>query len=160
MHDLRSYCTYRDIWYTDGFRFSWRWTKIGTIKQGIEMVKKLAQGILKQLLKNYFYHPQQLKFWQHSQKVIPWDTPESMSYSWLSEALDLSHMVMDIRKQLKITVFIIPINFCFNNIALRYSLSKAWIWIFPALFYVVKWRAKAQDQTNCKWSRWGIQGHI
>ena len=117
MHDLRSYCTYRDIWYTDGFRFSWRWTKIGTIKQGIEMVKKLAQGILKQLLNNYFYHPQQLKFWQHSQKVIPWDTPESMSYSWLSEALDLSHMVMDIRKQLKITVFIIPINFCFNNIA-------------------------------------------
>ena len=60
------------------------------------MVKKLAQGILKQLLNNYFYHPQQLKFWQHSQKVIPWDTPESMSYSWLSEALDLSHMLMDI----------------------------------------------------------------
>merc|ERR1712015_480669 len=46
-----------------------------------------------------------------------WDTPESMSYSWLSEAMDLSHMVMDIRKQIKITVFIIPINFCFNNIA-------------------------------------------
>ena len=79
------------------------------------MVKKLAQGILKKLLNNYFYHPQQLKFLQHSQKVIPWDTPESMSYSWLSEALDLSHMVMDIRKQLKITVVIRPPSLLFSN---------------------------------------------
>ena len=40
-----------------------------------------------------------------------------MFYSWVSEALDFTQMVMDIRKQLKITIFIIPNNFCFNNIA-------------------------------------------
>ena len=39
-----------------------------------------------------------------------------MLYSWLSEALDLAQMVMDIQTQVKITVFIIPNNFCFNNI--------------------------------------------
>ena len=38
-------------------------------------------------------------------------------YSWVSEALDFTQMVMDIRKQLKKTIFIIPDNFCFNNIA-------------------------------------------
>ena len=40
-----------------------------------------------------------------------------MPYSWMSEALDFTQMVMDIQKQLKITIFIIPNNFCFNNIA-------------------------------------------
>ena len=40
-------------------------------------------------------------FQQHFQKVIPWDSPGSMPYSWVSEALDLTQMVMDIRKQLK-----------------------------------------------------------
>ena len=40
-----------------------------------------------------------------------------MPYSWLSEALDLTQMVIDVRKALKITIFIIPNNFCFNNIA-------------------------------------------
>ena len=38
-----------------------------------------------------------------------------MPYSWLSEALGLTQMVMDIWKQLKSTYFIIPNNFCFNN---------------------------------------------
>ena len=40
-----------------------------------------------------------------------------MPYSWLSEVLDLPQMVMDIRKQLKITASIIPHNFCYNKIA-------------------------------------------
>ena len=42
-----------------------------------------------------------------------------MPYSWPSEVLDLTQMVMDIRKQLKITVFIIPYNFCFINISTK-----------------------------------------
>ena len=42
--------------------------------------------------------------------------PGDMPYSWLSEALDLTQMVMDIRKPLKITIFIIPSNCCINNI--------------------------------------------
>ena len=54
---------------------------------------------------------------QYCQKVIPWDTPWSMPYSWLSEGLDLTQMVLDIRKQLKITDFILPHNFFSNNIA-------------------------------------------
>ena len=37
-----------------------------------------------------------------------------MPYYWMSEALDLTQMVMDIYKQLIITIFIIPNNFCFN----------------------------------------------
>ena len=40
-----------------------------------------------------------------------------MPYSWLSEALDLALMVMDVWKLHKITIFIMPYNFCFNNIA-------------------------------------------
>ena len=55
-------------------------------------------------------------FQQHFQKDIPWDTPGSMPYSWVSQALDLTQMVMDSRKQLKSTYFIIPNNFCFKNI--------------------------------------------
>ena len=39
-----------------------------------------------------------------------------MPYSWVSQALDFTQMVMDIRKPHKIAIFIIPINFCFNNI--------------------------------------------
>ena len=35
--------------------------------------------------------------------------------SWLFKALDLTKMVMDIWKQLKLAYFIIPNNFCFNN---------------------------------------------
>ncbi len=38
-----------------------------------------------------------------------------MAYSWLSEALDLTQMVMDIRKQLIETIFIIHNNFSLNN---------------------------------------------
>ena len=41
----------------------------------------------------------------------------AMPYFWLSEALDLAQMVMDIPTQVQITIFIIPNNFCFNNIA-------------------------------------------
>ena len=39
-----------------------------------------------------------------------------MSYTWVSEGLDLTQMVMDIQKQLKTTIIIIPNNLCFNNI--------------------------------------------
>ena len=39
-----------------------------------------------------------------------------MPYSWVSEALDLSQMVMDIWKQLKSVYFFIPNNFSFHNI--------------------------------------------
>ena len=60
---------------------------------------------------------QQPLFQQHFQKVIPWDSLGSMPYIWVSEALDLTQMVMDIQKQLEITIFIIPNNFCLNKIA-------------------------------------------
>ena len=40
-----------------------------------------------------------------------------MPYSWLSEALDLTQVVMDIQKPHKITISIMRYNFCFNNIA-------------------------------------------
>merc|ERR1712015_226678 len=43
--------------------------------------------------------------------------PGVMPYSRPSEALDLTQMVMDVRKPLKITIFILPNNLCFNNIA-------------------------------------------
>ena len=65
---------------------------------------------------NLFYHTKQLLFQQHYQKVISWDTPGSMPFIWVSEALDLTQMVMDIQKQLKTTIIIIPNNLCFNNI--------------------------------------------
>ena len=39
-----------------------------------------------------------------------------MPYSWLSDVLDLTQMVMDIWRQLETTVFIIYHNICFNNI--------------------------------------------
>ena len=38
-----------------------------------------------------------------------------MPYSWVSLALDITQMVVDSRKQLKSTYFIIPNSFCFNN---------------------------------------------
>ena len=63
-----------------------------------------------------FYHTQQNVFQQCNQKLFPGDTLGSMSYTWVSEGLDLTQMVMDIQKQLKSTYFIIPNNFSFNNI--------------------------------------------
>ena len=64
-------------------------------------------------------------FWSYQPTFVSTKLPIShslghtgvWSYSWMSEALDFTQMVMDIRKQLKITIFIIPNNFCFNNIA-------------------------------------------
>ena len=44
-------------------------------------------------------------FQPNCQKVIPWDTPGSIPYSLLCQALDLNQMVMDIRKQSEITVY-------------------------------------------------------
>ena len=40
-----------------------------------------------------------------------------MPYFWVSEALDLTQIVMDIRKQLNLTYLIIPNNFCLKNIS-------------------------------------------
>ncbi len=51
-----------------------------------------------------------------------------MPYSWPSEVLDLTQMVMDIRKQLKITVFIIPYNFFFINISKKAFLGLLLVW--------------------------------
>ena len=51
-----------------------------------------------------------------------------MPYSWPSEVLDLTQMVMDVRKQLKITVFIIPYNFCFINISKKAFLGLLLVW--------------------------------
>ena len=42
--------------------------------------------------------------------------PLEMPYSWLSEVLDLTQMVMDIWRQLQTIVFILYHNFCFNKI--------------------------------------------
>ena len=64
-----------------------------------------------------FHHTKHLLFQQHYQKVIPWDTPGSMTYIWVSEALDYTQMVMDVQKQLEITIFILPNNFSFKKIA-------------------------------------------
>ena len=63
-----------------------------------------------------FYHTQQNVFQQCNQKLFPGDTLGSMSYTWVSEGLDLTQIVMDIQKQLKTTIIIIPNNICFNNI--------------------------------------------
>ena len=43
--------------------------------------------------------------------------PRLRSSRYLLERLDLTQMVMDIQKQLKSTYFIIPNNFCFNNLS-------------------------------------------
>ena len=51
-----------------------------------------------------------------------------MPYSWPSEVLDLTQMVMDVWKQLKITVFIIPYNFCFINISKKAFLGLLLVW--------------------------------
>ena len=40
-----------------------------------------------------------------------------MGISWESEVLDLTQLVMVIQKQLKMTSFIMPNNYCFNNLA-------------------------------------------
>ena len=47
----------------------------------------------------------------------PRGTPWSLPYSWKSEVLDLAQMVLTIRKQHKMTSFIIPNNYCFNKLA-------------------------------------------
>ena len=56
---------------------------------------------------------------QHCQKAITWDIPLVNALPWLSEVLDFTQMVMDILKQLKTTVFIIPYNFCYIKIVKR-----------------------------------------
>ena len=63
--------------------------------------------------------------WSYQPTFVSTTLPKSHSvghngvrpYSWVSEALDITKMVMDIWKQLKTTIFIIPNNFCCNNIA-------------------------------------------
>ena len=77
----------------------------------------LAQMVMEIWKQNYDYHPIKLLFQQCGKIFIPWESPLSMYYSWESKGLDLAQIVMDIQYQLKITAFIIPNNFCFNNIA-------------------------------------------
>ena len=47
---------------------------------------------------NYFYHTQQLLSQQNCLKVIPCDALGSIPHFWLSEAMALTQMVMDICK--------------------------------------------------------------
>ena len=77
---------------------------------------QMVMDIQKQLKLTYSIIPNKFCLKKHFQKVIPWDTPGSMPYIWVLEAVDLTQMVMDIQKQLEITIFIIPNNFCFNNV--------------------------------------------
>ena len=51
----------------------------------------------------------------------------------MSEVLDLTQMVMAIRKQLKLTSFIIPNNYCFNNLAQKINprLPRGSPWSLP-----------------------------
>ena len=76
---------------------------------------------------NLFYHTLQILAQQHYQKVLPWDTLGSMPYSWLSHGLDLTQIVMDIRKQIQITVLIINNNLCFNKIFNKSFPGTAWV---------------------------------
>ena len=66
------------------------------------------------------HHPQQLLFQQVGPEINlsnPRVSLWSLSYSLESEVLDLAQMVMAIRKQHKMTSFIIPNSFCFNKLA-------------------------------------------
>ena len=77
----------------------------------------LAQMVMEIWKQNCVYHPIKLLCQQSGKVVIPWESPLSMYYSWESKGLDLAQIVMDIWNQQKITAFIIPNNFCLNNIA-------------------------------------------
>ena len=77
----------------------------------------LAKMVMETWKQNCVYHPIKLLFQQCGKIVIPWESPLSMYYSWESKGLDPAQIVLDIQYQLKITAFIIPNNFCFNNIA-------------------------------------------
>ena len=72
---------------------------------------------------NYFHHPKQCWFQQHIQKVISWDSPWSGPRPCSPRCLNLTQMAMDIRKPFKTSTFIIPNNFCFNNMAKKSSLG-------------------------------------
>ena len=107
-----------------------------------------GHGYPETTLNNYFHHFQQLLFQQHIQKVIPWDSPWSGPRPCSLRYLDITQMVMDIQKELKTMIFIIPNKFCFNNIAKKSFLgtplgqvpdhavrgagtSPRWSWTFP-----------------------------
>ena len=82
------------------------------------LVSKLMMTAFSQRLQFPSYPTQELLFQQFGPKQInpsqPRGTPWSLPYSWQSEVLDLAQMVMTIRKQHKMTSFIIPNNYCFN----------------------------------------------
>ena len=85
------------------------------------LVSKLMMTAFSQRLQFPSYPTQELLFQQFGPKQInprhPRGTPWSLPYSWQSEVLDLAQMVMTIRKQHKMTSFIIPNNYCFNKLA-------------------------------------------
>ena len=65
-------------------------------------------------------------FPQHFHKVIPWDSLGSMPYIWVSEALDLTQMVMDIQKQLEINIIIYLTTFVSTKLPKSHSLGHPW----------------------------------
>jgi len=73
----------------------------------------------------YFKNNLEWLSWSYQPTFVSTKLPKSHSlghngvrpYSWVSEALDFTQMVMDIQKQFNINFFIIPNNFCFNNMA-------------------------------------------
>ena len=62
-------------------------------------------------------HPKQLLFQQLCSKINPWCCPCSRPTPGSLWCLDLTQMVLAVRKKLKSTHLNIPNNFCFNNFA-------------------------------------------
>ena len=62
-------------------------------------------------------HPKQLLFQQLCSKINPWCRPCSRPTPGSLWCLDLTQMVLAVRKMLKSTHLIIPNGFCFNNFA-------------------------------------------
>ncbi len=108
----------------------------------------LAQMVMafRKLLKmDSFIIPNNYCFNKLAQNInprVPRGSPWSQPYSWESEVLDLAQIVKAIRKQLKLTSFIIPNNYCFNNLAKkinpRFPRGSPW-----SLTY--SWQSEVQD---------------
>ena len=60
-------------------------------------------GILENPQTNPGLHPEQCLFQQFCPEIKPWGRLALLPYSWLSLALDLAQMVLDVRKNLKPT---------------------------------------------------------
>ena len=72
-------------------------------------------------------------------------------YSWLSLALDIIQMALDVRKSWKPTQFIILDNFCFNNFSKNQSLGISLLLAYSCLSLVLHMTQMALDvQKNWK----------